>query len=368
VAAAIASGERRGTPRAGFMRRRALRPAAIAILALISLAASPPPASRQRGVSWVADRGEVSPRDFDRLVSNGVTWIAQNPFGWQRGLDVPEVLLRPDAGWWGETDVGLEATLKLARARGIRTLLRPHLYMVGPEGHGTWVGHIAMKSDEHWRQWFDSYRRFILHHARLAQRTGVDLLCVGAELGSTTRSRSEDWRRLIADVRAEYRGPLTYAANWDEFETITFWDLLDYIGIQAYFPLAAGERPSVEALAAAWQPHVAAVEAVSRRFGKPVLFTELGYASAPGSAARPWEWAGLRRGEPATPDGLALQSDAYEAFFRTVWHKEWLSGVYFWKWYPGLERNPVPPGSEFSPQNKPAEKVMARWFLGEEAR
>lgn len=350
------------------MRRRGVLAATgLASLALLLPDPSALPAAdlRHRGVSWVGERREVTPDDFDRLVSDGVTWIAQNPFGWQRGLDVPEVLLRPEGGWWGETDAGLEATQLMARARGIRTLLRPHLYVAGPAGHGTWIGDIAMKSDEDWRRWFDSYRRFILHYAALAQRTGVDLLCVGAELRATTRTRPDDWRRLIADVRGVYRGPLTYAANWDEFETITFWDLLDHIGVQAYFPLSGGDRPTVAQLAAAWQPHLSAIEAVSKRHGKPVIFTELGYASEPGATLRPWEWGG-RRSDPATPEGLALQSDAYEAFFRAAWSRDWLAGVYFWKWYPGLERHPAPPGREFSPQNKPAEQVMARWFLGKE--
>jgi hypothetical protein len=340
------------------------------LLALVALAGARPalPAApeKHRGVSWVGGRREVSPEDFERLTADGVTWIAQNPFGWARGLDVPEVILRPTGGWWGETDAGLEATLRQARALGIRTLLRPHLYMAGPEGHGGWIGGIAMKSEEDWRLWFESYRKFILHYGSLAQRTGVDLLCVGAELGGTTRQRQADWRRVIADVRAVYSGPITYAANWDEFQSIEFWDLLDYIGVQAYFPLSEAARPSLDQLTAGWGTHLASIEAVSRRFGKRVIFTEIGYVSMPGAAAKPWEGGGWSEGEPASAEGLAAQSDAYEAFFRAVWHRDWMAGVYFWKWYPGLERRGAPPGREFSPQNKPAEQVMSRWFLRKE--
>ena len=337
-------------------------------LALAAEDAAPPPgpigarAVRQNGVSWVGGRSPVTAEDFDRLVANGVSWIAQNPFGWQRSLDSPEIVLRPEAGWWGESDRGLAETARLARARGIRTLLRPHLWVAGPQGHGGWSGDIAMRSEEEWARWFESYRRFILHYAALAEREGIEVLCVGAELKRATRGHEAEWRRLIAGVREAYHGRLTYAANWDgEYEQIGFWDALDYAGVQAYFPLAEGERPTLDQLTAGWAPHLKSLERLARSTGKRVLFTEIGYRSAPGAAARPWEW-GTREGGPATPEGLALQADAYEAFFRAAWPAEWLAGAYFWKWYPGLERKGGPPAVEFSPQNKPAERVMARWF------
>ena len=343
-------------------KRVALAAALVASIAAPVADEAPP---KQRGVSWVGGGQPVTAQDFDRLVGNGVQWIAQNPFGWVRALDTPEILLRPDSGLWGETDAGLARTTALARERGIRTLLRPHLFLAGPSGHGGWVGDIAMRSEEDWTRWFDSYRAFILHYAHLAKREKVDLLCIGAELKSATRGHEAAWRRIIGEVRAVYPGPLTYAANWDrEFEEIPFWDALDYIGIQAYFPLAQTEGPTLDVLKEGWRPHLAAIDRIARRVGKPVIFTEIGYRSMPDTAIRPWEWGELRSREAATPEGLRTQADAYEAFFQMVWRSHWLAGAYFWKWYPGLERRDVPPGREFSPQNKPAERVMATWFGG----
>jgi hypothetical protein len=49
--------------------------------------------------------------------------------------------------------------------------------------------------------------------------------------------------------------------------------------------------------------------------------------------------------------------------FRACWGQPWLKGLFIWKWYPGL----APDGSarrhaDFTPQHKPAEVVLARWY------
>ncbi len=49
------------------------------------------------------------------------------------------------------------------------------------------------------------------------------------------------WYQLIETIRGEYSGQLTYAANFDNYHNIAFWDKLDFIGINAYFQLR--ERP-----------------------------------------------------------------------------------------------------------------------------
>lgn len=325
--------------------------------------ASAGPIEKHRGLSWVGGRRPVTAVDFDRLVENGVDWIAQNPFGWQRGLHSPEIALATSRAWWGETDEGIGVTTHLAQERGIRTLLRPHVWL-SDVPDGAWLGDIAMKDEADWARWFASYERFILHYARLAEHLGVEAFSVGAELRTATTTREADWRRVIARVREVYGGQLTYAANWHaEFEAIGFWDALDFVGIQAYFPLVDAGAPKVSELEAAWRPHVEKIERVARRVGKPVVFTEVGYRSAPAATGRPWEWL-RERSEPATEAGLRLQADAYEALFRTFWRRKWFEGAYIWKWFPGLERAGAVRTADFSPQNKPAERVLARWYRG----
>jgi hypothetical protein len=244
--------------------------------------------------------------------------------------------------------------------------LKPHIWL-RHAGDGAWRGDIAMETEEDWRRWFESYRRFALHYAALAERLGMPAYCVGTELHAAARDRPDDWRRLIADVREVYSGELTYAANWyREVEEVAFWDALDFIGVQGYFPLTTGPVPTVEELVAAWEPHAAQLEALARRHGRPVLFTEIGYVSRPGAHAEPWVWPERHgRREPSSPDGLELQAHAYEAFFRVFWHRPWVAGAYFWKWYPGYPAG-TSAGVDYSPQGKPAERVMRRWYGGGE--
>jgi hypothetical protein len=321
-----------------------------------------PPAARHRGVAWVGGRRPVTSEDLSPLVEANVRWIAQTPFGWQRGENTPEVRLIPSGHvYWGETDEGLAVTTRLARERGIETMLKPHLWL-SAAGEGVWHGDIAMESEEDWQRWFASYRRLALHYARLAERLDIPLYCVGTELHATVRARPGDWRRLIADVRKVYSGQLTYAANWhDEIHDVSFWDALDLIGVQAYFPLGEAAQPSVDDLVAGWQPHLATLDALATRHRRPVLFTEVGYLSRPGATKEPWVWPEHHGDETATAAGLELQARAYEAFFRVYWDRPWIAGAYFWKWYPGR-----PPGVEstvdFTPQGKPAELVLRRWF------
>jgi hypothetical protein len=315
-------------------------------------------ADRQRGVCFVAGP-EVRAGAFDELAARGVTWISQTPFGWQRGLDSPQIEIVTDGRiYWGERDSGLVATARLARARGIRTLLKPHLWVMGggPGGGHAWCGDIAMRSEADWQRWFARYQEFIVHYARLAEAAGIEALCVGTELQGTTQ-READWRRVIAAVRRVYRGRLVYAANWSgEFERVRFWDALDWIGVQAYFPLSNASESSVDELVAAWRPHVAQLEAVARRTGRPIVLTEIGYKASDFATKEPWTWTTADRPNPDE------QARAYEAAFRALWNRPWLAGMYWWKWFP--DGHPEAHGRDrfFTPQEKPAAGVLAKWY------
>ena len=320
--------------------------------------------ARLRGVSWVAG-DSITAADLEPLLRAHVSWITQMPFGWQASTTTPRIRLsakrRPArGGWWGESDAGLIYTARLVRRHGIRTLLKPHLWV---RGRGAWPGAIRMNTDADWDAWFASYGRFILHYARLAEAGHMDGLCIGTELAQATGPGHERaWRSLIRQIRAVYHGQLTYAAHWSgEYQQIGFWDALDYAGIQAYFPLSATNRPSLADLARGWQPHLRALAAWQKKIKKPVVFTEIGYKATPDAAARPWEWP-ASPATPAAPD-QATQARCYEAMFRACWGQPWLRGLFIWKWYPGLAADgPAGLHADFTPQHKPAEAVLRRWY------
>lgn len=318
---------------------------------------------RFAAVSWEAGPREVTAAEIEPLVAAGVSHIVQTPFGWQRRVDSPRVTYRTEGVYWGETDEGLETTTRLAAERGIGSILKPHVWLTEADD-GRWRADIAMGSEEDWRAWFASYREAILHWARLAERLGMEGFVVGTELHRAAVERPEDWRRLIRDVREVFSGHLTYAANWyREYEEIEFWDELDSIGIQGYFPLAEHPEPTVADLMRGWERHTPAIEAVRERWDKPVVFTEIGYRTAPGVAADPWTWPDRRT--PGQEIDVAVQARAYEAFFRTFWDRPWVEGAFFWKWKPwpraGLPAESLEAPS-FSPQLEPTFGVLSAWY------
>ena len=321
------------------------------LLAVISQQAI---AQKQKGVCWVGGREVVTEKELTALVNNNINWISQTPFAWQRDAGSSSIRMNTtsDRIWWGESDDGISKTTELAKKLGIKTILKPHLWV-----RDGWPGDINMKSDTAWQSWFLNYETFILHYARLAQKNKIEIFCIGTELQQTSK-REKEWRSIITKIRSVYSGKLIYAANFhEEYEHIRFWDALDYIGVQAYFPLAKSQRAPVNELVKNWNEPLASIERVHKRFNKPVVFTEIGYRSDADAAIEPWRW-------PKETSDIIIsneaQSNCYQAFFTAAWNKSWLAGVYFWKWYPHGPRRMAT--LDFTPQGKPAEKVLAENF------
>ncbi len=202
----------------------------------------------------------------------------------------------------------------------------------------------------------------MLDRARLAARVHADVFVIGTELGKAVQARPDFFRRLIRDVRAVYGGRLTYAANWyDDAEHVAFWRDLDFVGVQAYFPLSTAPDPGLAALRAGWQRPRALLERLARVSGRPILFTEMGYRSTPGAAAEPWAWP--ERGREDPPDS-ALQARLYEAAFEELWPRAWFGGLVVWKLDADTLRRDRR-AADFTPQGKPAEAVLRRYFAAE---
>ncbi len=304
-----------------------------------------------KGVCWVGSRSPLLGQELEILKATGADALSQTPFGWQSEVNSPEIrwATTNDNKWWGESGSGIKATLDSSARHDIMNMLKPHLWV-----RGSWPGEIEMKSEEDWQLWFENYRGFILDYATMAEKYQMPMLCIGTELELTSK-READWRNVIAAVRKVYSGKLIYAANFTEFEHVKFWDALDFIGIQAYFPLATKENPTLSELKSGWKKNLTRIDKVVRKYQKPVMFTEIGYVNTVDAAVEPWVWPSERKETELSEDMQAL---CYEAFFETAWKESWMAGVFFWKWYPdGRHRNP-----DFTPQGKKAEQVMQKYF------
>jgi hypothetical protein len=281
------------------------------------------------------------------LADGGVEWVAFTTRWLQAERTSTSIAPHPELS---PSDESLRAAVRAARGLGLRVFLKPQLDLTG-EG---WRGEIALAGEADWRAWFASYERFILHYAALAQEEGVELFCVGVELDGT-RHRESDWRRIVAAVRARYAGPLVYAANWGRERDVTWWDALDYAGVDAYFPVAERAEPSLDEARAGWRPHLAGLRAWAERVGRPVLFTEIGYRSARNAGLRPYEW------KLEQPPALAQQALLYRAALEAFWREPWFAGFYWWLW----DTRP-PADSErdasFTPQGKPAWAVLREFY------
>ncbi len=307
--------------------------------------------TKQKGVCWVGSSKPLEGWELDSLAAFGVTHISQTPFGWQNDPKKPAIKWEKhsDKMWWGETLEGVRHTTDRARELSVESMLKPHLWV-----KGEWPGEIEMQNGDDWKQWFEIYGEFILYYAEYAQSHRLPFLCIGTELEKTSH-REVDWRKLIDQIRQVYDGELTYAANFTEYEKVKFWDALDYIGIQAYFPLSEKVNPDLDMLIKGWNKKIPEIEKLQKRFRKPVLFTEIGYCNTIDAAAEPWIWPNERKSVELSEE---IQALCYQAFFETVWDKPWFAGAYFWKWYPNpRDRNP-----DFTPQNKKAQEVMRAYY------
>lgn len=159
------------------------------------------------------------------------------------------------------------------------------------------------------------------------------------------------------DIRKIYKGKLTYAANWNEYNRTPFWDTLDFIGIDAYFPVDDKASPTMEAIKKGWQKHKSEMRNASIRYKKPILFTEFGYRSIDFAGRAPWT---VDRVDKQV--NLEAQAILTQALFEEFWDEDWFAGGFVWKWFHKHETVGGKDDNRFTPQNKPAEAIIRTFY------
>jgi len=276
-------------------------------------------------------------------------------------------------------------TIKQAVADGLQVMVRPLIDFLNSSIDDGMTGkYRSYYNPTNPAAFFASYQAMLVAEAKVAQANGAQVFCIGTELDQLTGpAYLSYWTSIISAVRAVFTGKLTYSAEWDDAISpwkygntglplgtgniatqISFWNQLDYIGIDEYAVLSTAANPTEAQLVAGWEdvPTVAATEAVtgnqslisyfegiSKAIGKPLFFTEIGYEDATDAASRPY-------GTSTHVLDEALQAELYQAL-GTAWSAEnngSLIGVNFWDWDPNQAETAPAHGPNFSPQSNPA--------------
>ena len=309
---------------------------------------------KMKGLTFVAPPRPFRSDPMQPIVALGSDCIAVIPYAFTRPGQPAVRYNIAQWQWWGERPEGVSASIALAHKAGLKVMLKPQVYVPG-----SWTGQLDFDTPEDWARWEADYTGYIVDMARIADSMRVDLFCIGTEFARSVARRPAFWTGLIRRVRAEYGGKLTYAANWDEWEATPFWEELDYVGVNAYFPLLPDPTPTVEALSAAWAPIALRLEALSKKTGRPILFTEYGYLSVDQCAWRTWE---LEADVQSHKINQAAQANALAALWNAFGGRSWWAGGFLWKWFPEMQGHEGYPERDYTPQGKDAEEALRRIF------
>jgi len=301
--------------------------------------------------------------ELDEMAASNVTWISLGFSIFQLNSSSSFVfkdpLRTPD-------DDSIVSFVRYCRRNRMEVMIKP-LLELSNDNDSSWMEIHPLNPG----LWFTSYTDIMVSYAGIAQRSGASALSIGVELANMTQSFPGAWSALIANVRQFYRGILTYSSLPTEFYNINYlWYELDWIGIDAYFPLnstASNTSPDVDEMVGMWKYYLSHIQAWQQNKSltdKPIVFTEVGYGSYTGVAASPW-YAPESGCVGVTANNTAQQL-CYESLFQGVTLFDPLvKGIFtFWIDNPSTSDFMGPPPKQnypcfFTPRGKPAMQVIA---------
>ena len=315
------------------------------------------------------------------------------------GLNASWMLLRPT---WSVDDGGaaliafdpaenldgeaLNLAISEAQARQLNLMFYPDISVPGSYRTNplSWW-QAASRDFSWWLSWFESYKRYLLNFATLAEQKGVKTLILGGDwiapafswgllpdgsISGSPGDSDERWRNLLAEVRVRFHGNVYWAVPYDgvAVEPPIFTDLVDGLFVQwseGLSPFPSYDSNSMAAVAGALlDVHIRELRVET---GKPIILG-LSYPSARGSSSGCVnlgdQCAGAEALMPGTvhPELIVLdlqeQEAVYNAMFTAIADREWIDGVIVMDFYPA---GPVQDYSA-SVYAKPASGVVWYWF------
>lgn len=301
-------------------------------------------------------RSEEGYRSRELMFQTGINWMCLAVTIVQKQVHSTEI--RFDFAW-NSSDRDIMAAVRHAHENGIKVCMKPILNCED----GVWRAYIDFPDEDmegraaYWDAWFESYGNFMKYYAELAEECGCEMFCVGCEMCGTERKEAH-WRALIKEIREIYSGSLIYNTNHGHESAVKWFDAVDYIGTSAYYPVARRTGASVEEMCASWEKVKERLKKLSDRFGKKIVFAEIGCRSAHGCAKMPWDF--IHRDLAHDEDE---QAAFYDSCMRVFSGEPWFAGVFWWDWstviYETKEEAAADNG--FAIHLKEAERILTDW-------
>jgi hypothetical protein len=238
-----------------------------------------------------------------------------------------------------------------AHERGLLVTLRPIIdeRVLMKEKKGEWRGTIRPSNIS---AWFKNYTTILLEYAELGEIAGAQVFVIAAELNSMEK-HTKHWRTTITALREKFSGRLTYSSN-QGLDNDMPWDVLDYIGIDAFFELDTPlDNVTVDDMLvplkrwAKWLTNRVATLKINR----PIILAEIGTRPERGAHRKSWFWSNNQSARDPEE-----QRRFYEA--SCIAWKPVVSGIYWWNVTLNPPAEPLY-DTDFSPLGKPAELAMA---------
>lgn len=272
----------------------------------------------QKGMSFttwgaVSFNSEVAKAEILEMKEIGIEWVGVNIWWFQENVSASKIF----SGDWTDSASNIIDFFQFVHSQGMHVLFKPML----DSQDGIWRSYIKATPD-----WILAYNEFIKQAAELAEQGDVDIFCIGCEMGNW-QVLSQEVRTLIKELREIYSGKLTYAANHDSFWYIDWWDAVDIIGLDAYFPFTLSYDPSLQDMIDVWNGFYDDLNKFQRTWNRSILFIELGCQNRDGCNIAP------------NDNKFRLEQDEqefkmfYQSLFESrIWNAPWFKGTYWWMW------------------------------------
>ncbi|EFA85383.1 hypothetical protein PPL_02386 [Heterostelium album PN500] len=314
----------------------------------------------QKGMTYTNDKycpfvrynDSKSDLSLYNLRSSGANWVSIVVTNFQDTQNTTAIYPVPGIT---ATDEELEHAINYAHKIGLNVMLKPHIDFMKDPAH--WRGEIGVYyTEQQWAEWFANYTPSLVHYAEMAENLKVEQFSLGCELIATSW-RDAQWRQVAKSVRDVYSGVLTYAANHGGEETNkTWWDVVDIIGVDAYYPLCPETHNATLAdMVNYWnvimyqgvnngeEQMTSSLHNLTVFWNKPMIFTELGYCSGNCTTGPEVD--------------LGIQDIQFQSVFEAFANVPWFEGVHWWNWV----TDPAFGGEDnwcMTPQFKPTEVLL----------